>query len=174
MVEPSDTYPLEQLILIKKRRLEEAEKILSQKKILLSQEQEKLVSLEKKLEQVKDHYKAKLTQLREKLDEGAPIELIQQMKRYLESTAKDLKREEFKVEGQKKNVKLAEEQVRLAREVLFKKQKDVEKLNMHQTVWKKENRYLHERKEGIENDEMGSSKHVLKKIKTDRKKNIPK
>lgn len=156
-------YPLAQLASIKKRRLDEAEKVLKEKKQLLAKEEEKLVQLEQKRDEVKEHKMAKLTQLREKLDEGTTSDKIQAMREYLKTVNEKLKTEEEKVKEQKKQVELAEKQVDIARENLFKKQKDVEKLSMHHKEWKKELAHELNRQAGIETDELGSAMHVLKK-----------
>ncbi len=157
------SYPLDQLAQIKQKRLEEAEKILREKKEALAREQEKLKQLEKKRDELKDHYKAKLTQLREKLDEGTSSAKITQMKQYLKIVVEDLAVEERKVSAQEKVVEAAEKQVEEARAELFKKQKDVEKLSLHHKEWKKEMHAIEEQKEGAHEDEMGSNMHHLKK-----------
>ncbi|MGH2639687.1 MAG: type III secretion T3S chaperone, partial [Rhabdochlamydiaceae bacterium] len=156
-------YPLDQLAQIKQKRLEEAEKILREKKEVLAREQEKLTQLEKKRDEVKAHYKAKLTQLREKLDAGTSSTKITQMKQYLKIVVEDLTLEEKKVAAQSQVVETAEKQVEEARQELFKKQKDVEKLKLHHKEWKKEMHLIEERREGNEGDEMGSTMHHLKK-----------
>jgi len=166
----SDAYPLEELVIIKQRRLEAAEKKLLQKKTVLSREEEKLASLEKKRDEVKEHYTFKINQLRESLDLGEKIEKIQQMKSYLKIVSENLKREEIKVEAQEKVVVASMEEVRIAKEELFAKQKDVEKLKIHRKEWKKDVAYTQNRKEERENDEMGSIKHLLKKFKHPKKK----
>jgi len=168
-MEESQKYPLEQLALIKQKRLEEAEKVLAQKKAILAQEEEKLATLEKKRDEVKEHYQAKLAQFREKLDAGTPTDKIQQMKQYLKLVAEDLRVEEQKVQAQIKVVSAAQHQVDLAREELFKKQKDVEKLKLHHKEWKHEAYKIEERKEGVNTDEMGSVMHTLKKAEKKRK-----
>jgi flagellar biosynthesis chaperone FliJ len=156
-------YPLDQLAQIKQRRLEEAEKVLRDKKEALAKEQEKMQQLEKKRDEVKAHYQAKLTQLREKLDEGTSSTKITQMKQYLKLVVEDLNMEEKKVAAQAKIVEAAEKQVEEARQELFKKQKDVEKLKLHHKEWKKEMHVIQERIEESEGDEMGSTMHHLKK-----------
>jgi flagellar biosynthesis chaperone FliJ len=156
-------YPLAQVASIKKRRLDEAEKVLKEKKQLLIKEEEKLALAEQKRNEVKEHRMAKLTQLREKLDEGTTSDKIQQMRHYLKIVEEKLKAEETKVKEQAKQVELAEKQVEIAREDLFKKQKDVEKLSMHHKEWEKEIKHEETRQAGIETDELGSSMHVLKK-----------
>jgi flagellar biosynthesis chaperone FliJ len=158
-----EKYPLDQLAQIKKKRLEEAERVLREKKEALAREQEKMNELEKKRDEVKVHYKEKLTQLREKLDAGTSTSKITQMKQYLKIVVEDLAVHEKKVAAQKVVVEAAEKQVEEARQELFKKQKDVEKLNLHHKEWKKEMHVLEEQREGNEGDEMGNIMHHMKK-----------
>ena len=169
-MEDASKYPLDQLVAIKQKRLEEAEKVLAEKKAILAQEEQKLDTLEKKRDEVKEHYKAKLEQFREKLDAGTATDKIQQMKQYLKLVAEDLKVEEQKVAAQLKVVAAAQHQVELARQDLFKKQKDVEKLKIHYKEWKQEEHKTSERKEGNLNDEMGSAMHTIKKAEKKRRK----
>ncbi len=162
-------YPLDQLAVIKQRRLEEAEKILKEKKEALAKEEAKLAELEKKRDEVKSHHQDKLTQFRAKLDEGTSTAKLQQMKHYLKLVAEQLSGEERKVDVQKKVVEQAATQVELARIDLFKRQKDVEKLRLHHKEWKKEMHIIEERREGVEGDEMGSTMHHLKKAEKKRR-----
>jgi len=165
-----EEYPLDQLVAIKQKRLEEAERVLAEKKSILAQEEQKLLNLEKKRDEVKEHYKAKLTQLREKLDAGTKgTEKIQQMKQYLKLVAEDLKVEERKVEAQIKVVATAQNQVDLARQDLFQKQKDVEKLKIHHKEWKREVHRAEEQKEAAFTDESGSAMHTVKKAEKKRR-----
>ncbi len=164
-----EEYPLDQLVAIKQKRLEEAEKVLAEKKSILAQEEQKLLNLEKKRDEVKQHYTDKLTQLREKLDAGTATDKIQQMKQYLKLVAEDLKAEEQKVKAQIKVVATAQNQVDLARQDLFQKQKDVEKLKIHHKEWKRETHRIEEQKEGVFTDESGSGMHTLKKAEKKRR-----
>ncbi|HEY2810742.1 MAG TPA: type III secretion T3S chaperone [Rhabdochlamydiaceae bacterium] len=158
----SEPYPLEQLVLIKQKKLEEAEKNLREKKRLLEEEENKLRAVEKERDKVKDHRFAKLTQLREKMDEGAPSDKIQQMRYYLKEVDQQLAQKEVKVVDQKKRVEAAQRNVELARLDLLKKQQDVEKLRMHREEWEKEMKAIAAQKEGVETDEMGSALHNRK------------
>lgn len=162
-MEERHKYPLEQLVAIKKRRLEEAEKVLTEKKNALAKEEEKLASLELKRDEVKLHRDAKLMQFREKLDAGTTSDKIQQMKHYLKVVDEKLKVEDQKVKDQKKQVDTAEKQVEVARQDLFKKQKGIEKLKIHHKEWEAEMRELMEHREGMETDEMGGAMHIIKK-----------
>lgn len=160
-----EKYPLEQLVLIKQKKLEEAEKVLRDKKHLLEEEERKLKACEKERDKVKEHRIAKLTQLREKMDEGARPEKLQQMRYYLKEVDQQLTAKEKKVADQKKNVENAKKNVEIARADFLKKQQDVEKLRLHRKEWDKELKTYLEQKEGIETDEMGSALHTRKKKK---------
>jgi flagellar biosynthesis chaperone FliJ len=159
MEDSSTHYPLEQVAVIKQKKLDEAERILREKKKVLEKEEEKLVAVEKERDEVKDHRFAKLTQLREKMDEGAPSDKIQQMRYYLKVVDEKLKAKEIKVKEQQKLVDTARQQVETARQDLIKKQQDVEKIDMHRKEWEKEMKALAEHKESVETDEMGSVLH---------------
>lgn len=168
-------YPLEQLVQIKQKKLEEAERLLREKKELLIKEQEKLEKVEKERDEVKEHRMAKLTQLREKLDEGTTSDKIQQMKYYLKIVEEKLKQKESKVKEQLKHVEAAEKAVEAAREDLLEKQRDIEKLAMHRKEWDQEMRLIVEHGEAVETDEMGTSMHVRKKIsKASKNHHVPK
>ena len=161
----SSKYPLEQLSVIKQKKLEEAEKLLRDKKQLLKIEESKLKELEKARDKVKEHKDAKLTQLRETLDAGTTSDKIQQMKDYLKVVQEELKKHEVKVKDQKKKVESAEQEVENARKNLVKKQQDVEKLVEHRKAWEKGYAKELERLESLEADELGSAKHILRKHK---------
>lgn len=162
-MEESQKYPLEQLAIIKQKKLDEAEKILREKKAALEKEHQKLLEVEKERDEVKDHRFAKLTQLREKMDAGEPSDKIQQMRYYLKVVDEKLKLKEQKVKDQLKQVDIAKQNVETARLDLIKKQQDVEKMQTHRKEWEKEVKALAEHKETIETDEMGSVLHSRKK-----------
>jgi flagellar biosynthesis chaperone FliJ len=158
-------YPLQQLEVIKKKKLEESERILKEKKEALAKEEEKLAAVQKERDKVYEHRMAKLKQLREKLDEGTTTDKIQQMKQYLKVVDEDLRMKDKKVADQKKQVENAQNLVEAARLDMLKKQQDVEKLQIHRKEWSKEVRKEMERVEGNELDELGSAMHTLKKRK---------
>jgi len=164
-VEEGQQYPLEQLAIIKQKKLEEAERILQEKKKALEKEEEKLAVVEKERDKVKDHRAAKLTQLRQKLDEGTSTDKIQQMKYYLKVVDEQLKVKEAKVKDQKKLVDNARTQVDNARVDVVKKNQAVEKLRLHRLEWDKEMKAILEQKENIESDEIGAVLHSRRQIK---------
>jgi len=162
-MEKGAKYPLEQLVLIKQKKLEEAERLLAEKKRLLEKEEAKLLEVEKERDKVKSHRIAKLDQLRQKLDEGTTSDKIQQGKRYLKVVDEQLLQKEAKVKIQKKQVEAAQTQVEEARKDLFKKQQAVEKLIIHRKEWDKEMKAIVEHQENLESDELGSAMHLLRK-----------
>jgi flagellar biosynthesis chaperone FliJ len=174
MEESSLNYPLEQIAIINQKKFDEAEKTLREKKKVLEREQEKLVVVEKERNEVKDHRFAKLTQLREKMDEGAPSDKIQQMRYYLKVVDEKLKAKELKVKEQQKQVDTAKQQVELARNDLIKKQQDVEKIQTHRKEWEKEMHALAEHKEAVETDEMGSVLHQRGRVAAKKNPHSPK
>ena len=163
-------YPLEQLMLIKKKRFDQAVKTLEEKKAILEKAYEKLFDLTKLRDEVLTHKTAKLTQLREALDEGTTTDKIQQMKVYLKIVDEKLAEREKKVKEQQKQVDLAQSQVDAATKELFQRKKDLEKLEMHKGEWEKEVRYWAEQKEAIEHDEQGSATHTIRKGDAKRRK----
>ena len=156
------TYPLEQLALIKQKKLEESEKNLKLKKDALQKEEAKLIDIEKERDTVKSHRQAKLQQLRETLDAGTSTDKIQQMKAYLKIVDEQLKVREHKVQEQKKQVDAAKDQVELARQDYIKRNHDVEKLRIHREEWAKEVKIAEEAKEAVENDDLGGAMHIRK------------
>lgn len=158
-------YPLEDLVFLKQKKLEEAEKILNEKKRLLVVELEKLEKAEKERDRVLEHKVSKLTQLREALDSGERTDKIIEKKSYLKVVDEQVHAKERRVGEQKKQVDAAEQAVETARKHLFEKQKDVEKLAMHRKEWDKEQMRWLEQQEAIETDEMGIALHSRKKQK---------
>jgi hypothetical protein len=165
-------YPLEQVILIKKNRFDQAVKTLEVKKEILEKAYEKLFDVTQIFDEVAKHKKAKLDQLREALDAGTSTDKIQQMKAYLKIVDEDLKVKKKAVDTQQKAVDAAQAQVDLATDDLFQKKKDLEKLEIHKKEWGKETQHLLVRKEEAEHDEQGSAGyHRLKREKEMRNKN---
>jgi flagellar biosynthesis chaperone FliJ len=156
-------YPLAQLAVIKGKKLEEAERTLRDKKEALLQEENKLRAVEQERNVVREHKHAKLNQLREVLDSGTTSTKVQQMKQYLKVVDEQLRQKESKVAEQKKRVDAAAHAVESARQDLFKKQRDVEKLQIHRKEWDKEMKAVEEHKEAVEADELGSAMHTRKK-----------
>lgn len=159
-------YPLEQLALIKAKRLEESEKVLQEKKNLLNKEESKLQDVEKERDKVRYHKETKLQQLRDELDSDTTTLKIQQMKFYLKDVDEKLKQREAKVKEQKKQVDIAKQAVEVARKDMLQKQQDVEKIKIHRKEWEKEQKAHLELLESIDNDELGTTIHLKqKKIK---------
>lgn len=152
-------------MLIKKKRLEEAERELAAAKKALENEQELLKKAMQVLQEVLDHKQEKLTQLRQELDGGTTSDVVEKMKRYLETVEDKRKDKDAKVKKQQLEVEKAEQVVEDARQNLLKKQADVEKLTMHFEEWQKEQLYLEKQEEAKHTEEMGTVMHVRKKPK---------
>lgn len=156
-------YPLEQLLEIKNKRFDQAVKVLEEKKAALAREEEKLRVVTKERDEVKQHRKDKLQQLREGLDSGLAFVKVQQMKVYLKVVDEKVAEKEKKVRDQKVQVDNATKQVELATKEMYQRKKDVEKIEMHRKEWEKEVAYLIEQKAGHEQDDQGSATHTMKK-----------
>ncbi len=164
-------YPLEQVIIIKKNRFDQAIKTLEAKKEILEKAYEKLFDLTQEFDEVVKHKQAKLDQIRDSLDAGTSSDKIQQMKFYLKTVEEKRIEKKKKMDAQQKVVDAAQTQVDLATDDLFQKKKDLEKLEIHKKEWEKETAYLLERKEESEHDEQGSAGfHRLKNERTSRNK----
>ncbi len=156
-------YPLEQVALIKQKRLEEAEKVVQEKKVLLVKEEEKLKKVEEEKNAVKIHKDDKLAQLRHELDTGTSSLKIQQMRLYLKEVEEKLKVKNQKVLDQQKLVDAAAKALEAAKEDMLKKRQATEKMKMHRQEWEKEQKILIEKKEEDEIDEIGTTLFNRKK-----------
>lgn len=164
------SYPLEQLMTIKKNRFDQAVKTLEQKKEILEKAYEKLYDLTQERDQVLTHKQEKLKQLRDSLDEGTTTDKIQQMKAYMKIVDEKLQEKEKKVQEQQKQVDLAQKQVDIATDELFQRKKDLEKLEIHKKEWEKEVQYWATQKEASEHDEQGSATHSIRKKESEMRK----
>lgn len=149
-------YPLKQVLEVKHKRVEDAEKVVKEKIELLKKEQEKLARAEAERDKVKQHYAEKLQQLREEMDQGTTSPKIQQMKSYIKVVQERLKVEEKKVRDQQDQVEIAEKNLELARQDLARKRQEVDKLVTHEKDWQTELRKEMEIIEGREMDELGN------------------
>jgi len=166
-VSKKTAYPLEQVLDVKKKRVEDAERIVSEKLALLEKEKKKLTELEEERDKVKNHYGDKLQQLRDLLDSGTTSPKIQQMKAYIKVVQERLKIEEKKVKDQQVQVENATKAWEIAKEELKIKRQEVDKLETHKEDWSKEQRKESDIIEGREQDELGAVVHQLNAKKYD-------
>lgn len=148
-------YPLKQVLEVKHRRVEDAEKVVKEKIDLLKKEQEKLAQREAERDKVRNHHSDKLQQMREEMDHGTTSPKIQQMKAYLKVVQERLMAENKRVKDQQDQVALAEKNLEQARQDLARKRLEVDKLVSHQKDWETELRKEMEIVEGREMDELG-------------------
>jgi flagellar biosynthesis chaperone FliJ len=153
-------YPLKQVIEVKQRRVEDAEKVVREKQAALEKEKEKLAQREAERDKIKKHYQDKLKQLRDILDAGTTSPKILQMKVYIKVVDEKLKIEEKKVKEQQEQVKVAQKNLDQAKEDLRIKRQEVDKLLSHKKDWEKEMRKEQEIIEGRDQDELGSIIYV--------------
>lgn len=149
-------YPLKQVLEVKQRRVEDAEKVVKDKQLALIKEQQILEQKEKDRDKVKAHHDDKLKQMRQTMDEGTTSPKIQQMKAYLKVVKDRVVVEEKKVKDQKQQVETAEKNLEEAKRVLKIKRQEVDKLESHRIDWTKEMRKELEVIEAREQDELGS------------------
>lgn len=163
-------YPLQQVATIKHKRLEEAEKLLKEKKRILEEEEEKLVAVKKKRDEVRKHKNEKIRKYMDEVMEGTTTDKIQMHEKYIKDVVdKELKEEDKKVKDQKEAVKTAAEELEKAREDRLKKNQEVEKMKLHRKEWEKEMALEMSRAEGVINDELGSNVHTIRKQSRKRK-----
>lgn len=158
-MDKKNVYPLKQIIEVKQKRVEDAEKVVKEKLLLLEKEQQKLAEREAERDKVKTHQKDKLQQLRDTMDQGSTSPKLQQMKVYLKIVDEKLKVEEKKVSDQKEQVTIAEKNLEQAKQDLARKRQEVDKLMIHKKDWEKEMKKALEIIEGREQDELGAIIH---------------
>jgi YscO-like protein len=160
-------YPLAEVLNIKKRRVEDAEKVVKEKQKALEVEREKLRQREAERQKVVDHHDAKLLQLRQEFDHGTTSDKITQMKDYLKTVKERVKAEDKKVKDQQQQVEVAEKNVELAKIQLKQREKEQDKIETHKAEWVKETLKEIDLLQSREEDELGStmflSKYTLKK-----------
>lgn len=156
-------YPLKQVLDVKKKRVEDAEKLVIEKRNALEKEKEKLAQREADRDKAINHHTAKLQQLRAELDQGTTSDKILQMKAYLKIAKEKVKIEEKKVKEQQDQVEKAAKDLQMAELELRMRRQEVDKLETHKKDWLKEMRKEEEIIEGREQDEIGtiifSSRH---------------
>jgi flagellar biosynthesis chaperone FliJ len=158
-------YPLEKVIDIKKRRVEEAEKNLKLKEEALRKEENILKEKEAQRDKVKQHAEDKLAQLRHEMDAGTTTDKIMQAKVYLKLCQEKVIVEEKKVAEQKEQVELAKKNVEVAKKELQMRRQEVDKLVTHRKDWMKERMKELEVEEGREQDEIGSLIFNIRKLR---------
>lgn len=158
-------YPLEQVLAVKKDRVEKAEKVVKEKKKALEIEEEKLKKIQKERDIAFNHHRDKLTQLRKALDEGTTSDEVIRMKAYLKIVKEKLQKEEEKLKEQQKHVKTAEQNLENAKKELNRRRIEEEKIHLHKDHWKKEVKKEMDREEAKEHDEIGTAMYEAQKRK---------
>ncbi len=149
-------YPLRQVMEVKQKRVDEAEKVVIEKKAALEKEKEKLLRCEEERDKAIAHHAKKLTQLRKAMDEGTTTDKILQMKAYLKVAKERVKTEEKKVKDQQTQVETAQKNLQQAQNDLKMRRLEVDKLETHRKDWFKQMKKEEEVIEGREQDELGT------------------
>lgn len=155
-------YPLEQLIQIKKKRCDDAELNLQQKKQQLTREEKQLENVKRERDKVASHRDKKLEQMQRELDKGTTTDKIQKMEQYRRIVEEELAAKEEDVKQQEGKVRQAEREVEVAKQELFFRQKELDKIGQHKKEWKKQEKYIELQEENRVIDEIGSVRHRKK------------
>lgn len=153
---PAIAYPLLQVMDVKKKRVQDAERVVKEKEIALQKEKDKLAEREADRDKAIGHHNAKLTQLRKEMDEGTTSDKILQMKAYLKVAKDRVKIEEKKVKEQLDQVAKAAKDLQNAQLDLRMRRQEVDKLETHRKDWLKEILKEQEIIDGREMDEIGT------------------
>lgn len=155
-------YPLEEVLNVKKRRVEDAERVVKEKIKALEVEKEKLKKREEERDKVLDHLHDKVDQLRKEFDGGTTSTKIDQGKVYIKVVQERLKLEEKKVKDQQQQVEVAEKNVELAKTALKQRQKEQDKIETHKKEWTKDMKLELAVLQTREEDEIGSTMFLSK------------
>lgn len=149
-------YPLEQVLEVKNKRVEEAARVVAEKQETLEREREKLKRVEAERDKVRSHYKDKLQQLRQALDNGESTDKIQMMRRYMQVVEEKLAVEEDKVKKQTLEVQQATVALEEAQDQWRQRIKEADKLKEHRRMWIKQALFEQAQELAKEEDELGS------------------
>lgn len=156
MASKEPLYPLADVLQVKKRRVEAAEKVLKEKQEILAKEEKILQERKEARDKVKQHEADKMAQMRHEMDHATTTDKIERCRAYLKVVKEKLAQEEKKVLDQQQQVDIAQKNVDEARAELQRKRLEVDKLETHREDWLKEWRKEQEIILGREQDELGS------------------
>jgi len=154
-------YPLERVLDIKRKRVENQEKVVRAKEQELEKEQAHLKKCEAERDKIVQHRQDKLNQLREEMDHGTTTDKIIQIKNYIKVVEEKVKIEEKKVAEQKEQVRKAKKNLEEAKELLRLKRQEVDKLVTHRTDWIKDRKRELQFEEQKEMDEVGQTLYTI-------------
>lgn len=162
-------YPLEQVLAVKRRRAEAAEREAQEAQSALKREQEQLQKAQEQRNKVKQHYTDKLNQLRNILDHESRTDDLQLARNYVNLVANKLRTEEERVQKQQYQVDAAEAAFEMAKQKWKKHLKEVEKIDKHRKEWMyialKESR----KQEDKEIEEVGTLMYLSARMNPDKR-----
>jgi len=149
-------YPLLDVLNVKRKRIDDAKRLVQKREEELAEEAEKLKKCEEARDVVKQHLNDKYDQLRREFEQSTNTDKIQRIRAYIDVVKVKLEEENKKVEEQKKQVEQAEKNLEEAKELLKMRMREVDKLEKHKEEWLKVARREMELEEAKELDEIGS------------------
>lgn len=152
-------YPLQQLLDIKEKRVEDAERELHLKKVALEKEEEKLRKCLEKEKQAQDTYDEQLEAFYTDFQQGTNSDKIKQRKDHLKGLLEKVKLEKEHTAKQEKVRDAAAEEKEEAKRILDERRIDLEKLTEHKKAWVRTDLEEKERLHIIEHDELGAMLH---------------
>lgn len=158
-------YPLDQLVEIKQKRVDDALKEFLIKKKEHEKEIENLRKAEQKLQEIKDHYDQKVDEFYEDFQKGTTSVKIKRNKQYLKTVLEKVKIEKEKVKLQEQKTEEANQAKLNAKKILDQRRLEVEKLELHHKEWQKEQKELAKQKNILEQDEISGMSHDYHKRK---------
>ena len=160
-------YPLEQVLDVKQKRVDDAERELEKKRRELETEKEKLEACKKERQVVQDHLDEQYINYNEVISATTTSDKIVTLRKYIETVISKLKIEDNKVQTQEREVRNAEIAVTEAKKNWRLRRKELDKMETHKEHWLEEANFEHQRELAKELDELGSIMFLnhLKKMK---------
>ena len=118
--------------------------------------------MKRERDKVATHRDKKLEQMQRELDKGSTTDKIQKMEQYRRVVEDELTIKEEEVKQQQGKVQEAEREVDVAKQELFFRQKELDKIGQHKKEWKKQEKYIELQEENRIIDEIGSVRHRKK------------
>lgn len=157
------SYPLQQLLEIKEKRVEDAERILHEKKEALAREEEKLQKCIERERLAQKTYDEQLDTFYNDFAGGTQSHKIKQRKEHLKTLLEQVKIEKEKTKKQREIRNKAEQEKDEAKAILDQRRIDLDKIEEHKKAWTKGDLEEKERLHIIEHDELGAMIHSRRK-----------
>jgi len=158
-------YPLEQLIAIKKQRLEKAERNLLEAKQQLEQEELALKRKMQECREAQDVHDGTVLHFYDVFQQGLSSNEILQHKEKMKNTLEKVREEEENAQKQRTVRDTAQAKRQDCQRVVQRKRVELEKISMHRKEWKREELLEEIRDLASEQDEIGATRHYMRQRK---------